>query len=77
MTEITQREKQIVLSVFSDLLRKSFAELNTFIGSETIKDMAEMYHRLSFDDYCRAHNVRYEDMTEGDFIAAYEEKYQD
>lgn len=67
-TKLTEREKITVLAVFEDLLMKPYSELNTFIGSMTISDMQKLYLKLKYEDYCREHNIVYEDMTEDDFI---------
>lgn len=72
--DLTAKEKATVLAVFDDLLRKPYSELNTFIGSETIKDMRKLYHELKYEWYCDKYNIRYEDMTDDDFFRAYEEQ---
>ena len=74
MINLTNDEKKIVKAVFFDLLCKPYSELNTFIGSLTIEGMQKLYRKLKYEDYCDRHNIRYEDMTEDDFIQAYEEE---
>lgn len=72
--DLTAKEKATVLAVFDDVLRMPYSEINKFIGSETIKDMSKLYQELRYEWYCDKYNIRYDDMTEDDFIRAYEEK---
>ena len=73
--ELTDREIRIVRAVFNDLIMKfTDRELNTFIGSETIKGMKVLERKLFYSTYCKAHGIAYEDMTEDDFIQEYEER---
>ena len=72
---MTKQEKNVVMAVFSTLLEKSYSELNTFMGSITIQEMKNLYNCLKYEDYCQRHNVSYEDMTEDDFMQAYEEEH--
>lgn len=73
---MTKKEKTLVMGVFGSLLQKSYSELNTFLGSLTIQEMQEMYSRLEYEDYCNDHGIKYEDMTDDDFIQACLEKYE-
>lgn len=68
---LTHEEKMTVLAVFGELLRKPDRELNTFLGSMTIEEMHKLYGKLHYEDYCEEHGIKYEDMTEEDFIDAY------
>ena len=68
---MTKKEKALVMAVFSELLKKPYSELNAFLGSLTIKEMRDLYGKLRYEDYCKAHGVRYEDMTDADFEMAY------
>ena len=75
MMELTDREITIVRAVFNDLIMKfTDRELNTFIGSETIKEMKALQQKLYYSDYCNEHGIAYEDMTEDDFMQEYEER---
>lgn len=65
---MTNDEKRTVLAVFSALLEKPYRELNTFIGSETIKEMQEMYSRLRYEDYLKRYGKSYDEMNEYDWI---------
>lgn len=71
--ELTAKEKRLVRAVFSSLLKKSYSELNCFLGSLTIEDMSKLYHKLRYEQYCDEREIKYEDMTEDDFISAEEE----
>lgn len=74
---MTDNEKRTVLAVFGELLKKPYDELNTFLGSLTIEEMQRLYHRLKYEPYCDRHGIKYEDMTEDDFIQAYDEEHGD
>jgi len=75
MMELTDREITIVRAVFNDLIMKfTDRELNTFIGSETIKEMKALQQKLYYSTYCKTHGIAYEDMTEDDFMQEYEER---
>ena len=69
-------EKRVILEVFGELLKRPYRELNTFLGSLTISEMAEIYERLYHEDYCKAHGISdWHEMTEDDFIQEYEDMY--
>ena len=72
---MTDLEKRTVRAVFHELLKKPYAELNTFLGSITIEEMQKLYSKLKYEGYCKDHEITYEEMTEDDFIQAYEEGY--
>lgn len=67
---MTDKEKRTVLAVFGELMKKDYAFLNTFLGLLTIEEMGELYNKLKYEDYCKAHGVSYEEMTEEDFVRA-------
>lgn len=81
MTErdtMTRNEKRTVVAVFGDLLMNfRYDELNTFMGSITIEEMQKLYNKLKYEPYCKRHGIKYKDMTEDDFINAYEEENGD
>lgn len=69
---LSERELQTVQAVFNDcLMRFTDDDLHTFIGSETLKDMKNLYSKIRYRDYCERHNIKFEDMTEEDFMRAY------
>jgi hypothetical protein len=72
---MTAREKRTVLSVFEALTKMRYDELNTFLGSVTIQEMSRLYLKLKYEDYCREHGIKYEDMTADDFADAYAQGY--
>lgn len=71
---LTANEKRTVLAVFGELKRMRYSELNTFLGSMTIKDMYTLYSKLEHEDYCNRRGILFEDMTEEDFEDAALEK---
>ena len=71
---MTMAEKKVVLAVFDSLCKQDDRTLNAFLGSETIREMHSLYSKLRYDDYCKRHGIEYEDMTDWDFIEAYEEE---
>ena len=46
-----------------------------YLGSETIKEMRTLYDKLRYEEYCERRGIAYEEMTEEDFIDAYEHEY--
>ena len=72
---LTKKEKKVVLGVFGELIGRKYSELGTFLGSETIKEMQTLYSKLRHEEYCKRRGITYEEMTEEDFIDAYEHEY--
>lgn len=72
---LTKKEKKVVLAVFSELLGRKYHELNTFLGTETINEMQVLCSKLRHEEYCERRGITYEEMTEEDFIDAYEHEY--
>lgn len=72
---LTKKEKRVVLAVFSALLGRKYHELNTFLGTETINEMQVLCCKLQHEEYCERRGITYEEMTEEDFIDAYEHEY--
>ena len=72
---LTKKEKRVVLAVFGELNKKRDTELNMYLGSETIKEMRTLYNKLRHEEYCERMGIAYEEMTEEDFIDAYEHEY--
>lgn len=68
-----EKEKRVVLAVFGALLRRNDTEY--FLGTETIADMKEIYYKLRYEKYCKRRGITFEEMTEEDFIDAYEHEY--
>ena len=71
--KLTANEKRTVKAVFGELLKKSYSELNGFLGSITIEEMQKLYSKLRYEQFCDERGINYEDMTEDDFILAEEE----
>jgi len=69
---LTKAEKRTVLAVFQELEKRK--DLNTFLGSVTIREMQELCRKLEHEEYCESHGVAYEDMSEDDFVNAALEK---
>lgn len=73
--ELTNREVKTLKAVLYDLVTTfTDDEMNKFMGSETIKEMKALQQKLYYSDYCEEHGIRYEDMTEDDFMQEYEER---
>ena len=71
--KLTANEKRTVKAVFGELLKKPYSELNFFLGSITIEEMQKLYSKLRYEQYCDARGIKYDDMTEDDFISAEED----
>lgn len=67
---LNDRELQVVLAVFYDCMSLGDSKMNTFIGSETIKDMKTLFSKIYHKDYCERNGIEYEQMTEDDFERA-------
>lgn len=74
MYQFTEQETQTVLAVLGSLVCMHDRELNTFLGSITMEEMKKLYWKLHYNPYCEKYGVKYEDMTEDDFIRAWEEE---
>lgn len=72
---MTKEEQRTVLAVFEELVKMPYSDLNKFLGSTTIQEMAELYNKLRYADYCEEHGIEYEEMTDEDFEQYYNEKY--
>ena len=73
--ELTNKEVKTLKAVLYDLVTTfQDYELHRFMGSETIKEMKKLQQKLYYLDYCEEHGIKYEDMTEDDFIQEYEER---
>lgn len=70
---LTPKEKRTVKAVFAKLLEKPYSELNRFLGNITIDEMKTLYSKLRYEKYCDDHDIRFEDMTEIDFMYADDE----
>lgn len=69
--KFTEQDEKTVLAVFDSLMHMPYTELNTFLGSETIKEMTALYWKLKYLSYCESVGKTYEEMTEEDFMDAY------
>ena len=72
--KLTADEKRTVRAVFAELLKKPYSELNCYLGSLTIEEMQKLYSKLRYEEYCDERGIKYDDMTDDDFIAAEEER---
>lgn len=70
---LTPKEKRTVKAVFAELMKKPYSELNRFLGSITIDEMKTLYLKLRYEKYCEDLRIRFEDMTEIDFLYADDE----
>ncbi len=70
---LTPKEKNTVKAVFAELLKKPYSKLNGFLGDMTISEMKTIYLKLRYEKYCADRGIRFEDMTEIDFMYADEE----
>ena len=72
--DFTARDMQVIEGILESLCRMDYRQLNTFLGSETIKEMQNLRLRMKYADYMKEHGVKsLEDMTADDY-AAYEEE---
>lgn len=76
-TILTERETRLIQGVLAELCRKPYSELNTVFGSVTITEMQTLLSKLDCKPYCDRHGIRFEDMTDADFEAAYYEDLED
>ena len=67
MITLTNREKVITEHVLLELLKQKEKTLNKMFGSETIKDIGNLYRKLYYSDYCEKNGIKFEDMTDADF----------
>lgn len=75
--QFTEREINTIHAVLSALVTDfEYDELNKFIGSRTISDMATIEHKLTLRWFCERKGKAYEELTEEDFEEYYEEEYE-
>lgn len=74
---LTADEMRTVEAVFGELGRIPYSKLNTFLGSETIREMCTIYQKLRYEKYCERNGITYEEMEEDDFINAYLEEAEE
>lgn len=65
---LTENEKRTVMAVFWDCMCRK--DLSYWMGSITQTEMSKLYHKLKYEDYCTAHHIAYEEMTEDDMVNA-------
>ena len=69
---MTGKEKAIVMAVFGTLIEEhDFTELNAApfqFGSITIEEMTNLYYKLKYEDFCTRHGIKYEEMTDEDYV---------
>lgn len=73
---LTAREATMLLGILEDLQRKPMNELNKWMGSQTIKQMGELAHRMRYNDYCVEHHMSVDEMTEDDYMRDYYDRYE-
>ena len=64
---MTDREKRVVISVFHELDKLPYKELNRILGSMTIKEMHNLLMKLETEEFCKARGLKFDDMTDDDF----------
>ena len=74
MMLLNEDEVRTVRAVFFELLCKPYKELNTYLGSITIKEMQTLYSKMRYHGWCDKHDISYEDMTEEDYLSAEEDR---
>lgn len=74
--ELNERQQKIVRAVFEELIYRC-DKVHYMFGSETIEEMADIARRIRHEPYCKRHGIKYEDMTDDDFLREYDEEYDD
>ena len=74
---LTADEKHLLYCALDELCRMPYRELNRHFGSLTIQDIQKLHHKMHYDGYCRKHGIRLKDMTDYDYIRAYEEEEEE
>lgn len=64
---MTEKDKNLVRVVFHELDRLPYKELNTILGSDTIKQMHNLLLKLETEEYRRVRNIKFQSMTDEDF----------
>lgn len=72
-----RNEERLVFVVLDELMKMGYKKLNSIFGTLTIEDMQVLHSKLHYNDYCERHGVKYEEMTEDDYIRAYEEEEEE
>ena len=66
---------RVVWSVFCELANLPRNELRQMFGTDAAKEICQLAGELRYYDYCDQRGIKYEDMTEEDFVRAYEEMW--
>lgn len=72
--EFTRDELKTIEYVMGEVLANKNGRLHYEYGNMTIELMQKIHSKLHYMDYCERHGIKYEDMTEDDFMRAYEEE---
>ena len=64
---MTDRDKRLVLTVFHELDKLPYRQLNTILGSLTIKEMHNFLMKLETEEFCKIRGLKFDDMTDDDF----------
>lgn len=75
--KFTNDEERLVFVVLDELMKMGYKKLNTVFGTLTIEDIQVLHSKLHYNDYCERHGVKYEEMTDEDYIRAYEEEEEE
>ena len=67
-------EERLVFVVLDELMKMGYKKLNSIFGTLTIEDMQLLHSKLHYNDYCERCGIKYEEMTDEDYIRAYEEE---
>ena len=64
---MTEKDKRLVRTVFHELDKLPYKELNRILGSMTIKEMHNLLMKLETEKFCKARGLKFDDMTDDDF----------
>lgn len=70
--EFSELELKVIAYAIDELVRQGWKKHGTL----TIEEASTIASKLRFRDYCKRHNITYEQMDDLDFEQAYREEYE-
>ena len=74
--KLTEEELKTIECALSVLAGMKTNDLRNLCGSILMKDILELEGKFRYRDYCERHGVKFEELTDDDFMREYYERYE-